>query len=98
MFNLACDGASRSRPHEWFGAMVAVPDIVADRSHQLAHTAKGSSADALGGDFRKESFDQIQPGSTRRREMPLIARVRLKPSLHRGMGVGRIVVQDQMNR
>ena len=78
--------------------MVAPADVVEDSSYQLADTAEGSSPDTLVGNFREEAFHQIQPGSAGGREVPVIAGVCRKPSLHRRMGVGAIVVEDQMNR
>jgi hypothetical protein len=78
--------------------MVASADIVADRSHQFAETAEGSSPDTLVGDFSEEAFHQIQPGSTGGREVPVIAGVCRKPSLHGKVGVGAIVVENQMDR
>ena len=78
--------------------MVAAADVVADGSCQLANAAEGSSPDTLVGDFREEAFHQIQPGSAGRGEVPVIAGVGSKPGLHRWMGMGAIVIEDQMNR
>src|SRR5439155_1507008 len=50
------------------------------------------------GSPREEAFHQIQPGSAGRGEVPVIAGVRGKPGLHRRVGVGAIVVEDQMDR
>jgi len=71
--------------------------IVADRSYQLADTAGGSSPDTLVGDFREEAFHQIQPGGAGRREVPVIAGKRDKPSSTAGW-LGAMVVGDQMDR
>jgi hypothetical protein len=64
--------------------VVAPADLVADGSYQLADAAEGSSPDTLVGDFSEEAFHQIQPGSTGRCEVPVIAGVGGKPGLHRG--------------
>ena len=73
-------------------------DVVQDGSHQLAHTAEGSAPDTLVGDLSKEAFHQVQPGSIGGREVPVIAGVCRKPFLRRRMGVGGIVVEDEMDR
>src|ERR1035437_9125827 len=62
------------------------------------YTAEGSAPDTLVGNLREEAFHQVQPGSTRGREVSVIAGVCGKPCLHRRMGVGGIVVEDEMNR
>src|SRR5690348_10849478 len=98
MSNLAGDRAGRSSTYERLRTVVAPPDVVADRSNQLADTAEGSSPDTIVGDFREVKFYQIQPGSAGRGEVSVIAGVRSKPGFHRRMGVGAIVVEDQMDR
>src|SRR2546430_7710997 len=97
MSNLASNGASRGRPHERARTVVAPADVIADGAYQLANAAEGSAPDALVGDFREEAFHQIQPRSPGGREVPVITGMRPKPGLHRRMGVGAIVVQDQMD-
>jgi hypothetical protein len=77
--------------------MVAAADVISDGPHQLADVAEGSTADALVGDLREESFHQIKPRSTRGSEVAVIARMLGKPGLYRRMGVGAIVVQYQMD-
>lgn len=64
MSNLAGNGASRRSPHEGLGMMIAVADVFADRAHQFADAAEGSSADALVCDFREKAFHQVQPRSS----------------------------------
>src|SRR5208337_5390596 len=98
MSDLASNRASRGGPHERLRTVVALAYVIADRSYQLPDTAEGSAPDALVGDFREEAFHQIQPGSAGGGEVPVIARVCGKPSLHVGMRVGAIVVEHEMNR
>src|ERR1700747_1267036 len=97
MFNLARNRASRGRPHKRLRAMVALADVITDRSYQLSHATEGPSADALVGDFRKKAFHQIQPRSPSRSEVPMIPGVRGKPGLHRRMRVRTIIIQNQMD-
>ncbi len=77
--------------------VVAATDVIEDGSHQLPDTAEGSSPDTLVSNLREEAFHQIEPGSARGREVPVIPGVCGKPGLHRRMGVGGIVVEDEMN-
>src|SRR5215469_492325 len=97
MSNFASNGASRGRPHEGLRIVVAAADVVANRSYQFADAAEGSATDALVGDFREEAFHQVQPRSSRRGEVAVIAGMLCKPGIYRGMGVGAIVVQDEMD-
>src|SRR5215469_2766385 len=97
MSNFASNGASRGRPHEGLRIVVAAADVVANRSYQFADAAEGSAPDVLVGDFREEAFHQVQPRSSRRGEVAVIAGMLCKPGIYRGMGVGAIVVQDEMD-
>src|ERR1700675_3608515 len=98
MFNLASNRARRGGPDEGLRTAIAAADVVADLSNQFAHAAEGSSPDAFVGNLGEEAFHKIQPGGTRGREVPVIAGVGCKPGLDRRMGVGGIVVENQMNR
>jgi len=98
MPNLASDRARGGSPDEGLGSAVAATDVIEDDSDQFAHAAEGSPPDALVGNLGEEAFHQVQPGSAGGREVPVIAGVCGKPCLHRRMGGGGIVVEDEMNR
>jgi hypothetical protein len=59
MPNLACNRASRGRPNEWLGMMIAAADVITDCPYQLADAAERSSPDALVGDFCEETLHQV---------------------------------------
>jgi len=72
--------------------------VLVDGLNQFRHTAKHSAAEALGGEFPEEAFHQIEPRATRRREMHMKAGVPYEPLLHRGVLMGGIVIDDEMER
>jgi len=98
MPNFASNRVRRGRPDKGLRAVVALTYVISNRSYQLTDAAEGSSPDAFVGDFREEAFHQIQPGSAGGSEMPVITGVLGKPSLHLGMGMGAIVIEDEVNR
>lgn len=51
----------------------------------------------LVGDFRGETLHQVQPGSPRRREVPVIAGMGGELGFHGGMGMGAIIVEDEVD-
>ena len=71
-------------------------NVVGDCGDQLGHTLERSSPDPLVGEVSEESFDEVEPGRTRRNEVKMKARVLLDPAPDLGMLVGGVVIQDEM--
>ena len=68
-----------------------------DRFLQRLDCFERPTPDPLLGDRSEESFDLVDPGGTRRREVDNEPRVFRQPSFHRGSLVSRIVVHHQVN-
>ena len=66
-------------------------------SNQVRDTLEDSAPYPFPSQFRKPALDQVQPGGTRRREMQVKARMFPEPFFHPRMGMGSVVVQDQMD-
>ena len=60
-----------------------VADIVTDGAFQFSDRTKRAASNAFAGDLGKPSFYLIEPGSTRRGEVHLVARVIGEPLLSR---------------
>ena len=73
-----------------------VRDVLFNGLNQFRHAPEYASADPFGGQFAEEAFDQIEPRTARGRAMHVEPRMPLEPPLHRGVLVGRIIVDDEM--
>ena len=71
-------------------------DEVFDACDELRNGGKSATADALAGQFAKESLDHIQPRTTGRDEVHVKATMPLEPRLDLRVLVGRVVVNDEV--
>ena len=76
---------------------VVFADVIADGFFQGGDAAEGSAPDAFSGDFGKPALDLIEPGGPGGREVPMKAWMVGELLLNRGMLVGAVVIQDEMN-
>src|SRR5262249_32983267 len=86
-----------SGPDEGFGMPVVVRDVILDGANQIRDAAKRAAANALARDLGKPTFDQIQPRRAGRNEMTLLAGMGGEPPFNGRMGVGAVVVEDEMH-
>ena len=74
-----------------------VMDEVIDLGRQFFHAPECASANGLLGNDVEPDLNLVKPGSVGRRQMDMETRVQGQPSLHPGMLVSGIVIDDQMN-
>src|SRR5215472_4156239 len=67
-----------------------------DGCDQLSNAGEGAPADGLVRELGEPALDQVEPGRAGGDEMQLEARMLCQPSLDLGVGVGAVVVEDQM--
>jgi hypothetical protein len=91
------DVVSRFGPGEGLWLRVVLGQVVVDGDLQFVDAGVTAPADALGRDFGKEAFDQVEPGRAGRREVQLEARVLRQPGLDLGRLVGGVVVEHEMH-
>lgn len=83
-------------PDERPGFLIIDPDIFMNRPNQFFNAGEGSSSNPFPRQFSKPAFDHVQPRRTRRREVKMKTRVLGQPVFDDRVGVGPIVIQDQM--
>src|SRR5258707_8642604 len=71
-------------------------DVAANGGDEGGNTAERATAQALAGELGEEALDEIQPGGASRGEVKMKSRVLREPRLHRGMLVGAVVVENEM--
>ncbi len=97
MTHLLQNALGRGRPDERLSVAVVMRHIVFDRANQVRHAAEGPPANPLARDLGEPALDQIEPRGTRRHEVAVIPGVGGEPRFHRGVCMGRVVVEDQMD-
>ncbi len=83
-------------PDERLGILAMRGDVLLDSGDQFGHAAEDATRQAIAGKATGEALDDVEPGSGRRREMNVEARMLLQPRLDLRMLVCRVVVADQM--
>ena len=63
---------------------------------EIAHSSKGAAPDGFVGELAEPALDQIQPRRAGGDEVEMEAVVLGEPSLDLGVGMGAVVVQNQM--
>src|SRR5262245_9233359 len=91
------DLVSRLRPDEGRRARVGQLDISPDGGFQLARAAMDAPAQLLRRQRGEPALHQIDPRTTRRREVDMEARVPGRPAVNAGRLVGAGVVDDQVD-
>jgi len=81
-----------------FGVGIATIKVVQDGLFQFMDAAEDAAANPFLGEVAEEALDQVEPGSRGGREVQMEARMLAQPGGHVGMLVGRIVVDDEMDR
>ena len=71
--------------------------IFVDGGFEFGDAFKHAAADAIAGDEGEEAFDLVEPGTGRRREVHMEARMPFEPRFDLGMLVRGVVVGDQMH-
>src|ERR1700735_5688455 len=84
------------RPNKRGGSFVIVSQVFLEGTNQIRHAVKDAAPQALFGHVSKEALHHIEPGRAGGREMQVKARTLGQPSLHRGMLMRRVIVQDQV--
>ena len=67
-----------------------------DCGFEFGDAVEDAAADGVLGDQAEEALDLIDPGRRSRREVDVEARVALEPGFDRGVLVGGVVVDDQV--
>ena len=84
-------------PHKGLGLAVVCSDVIGDGLFEIVDAVKGAAAQPLLRDFGKPTFDLVEPGGARRREVQVIARPAAQPVRYLRGFVGPVVVQYQMH-
>lgn len=92
------DRLARGFPSVGSGAEVVVSQVDVDRRDQLADTGEAALANDVIGELPEETLDEIHPGGAGRGEVDVNARMLFEPGADDRMLVGRVVVDDQMQR
>ncbi len=71
-------------------------DIVSDGHDEFFYIAEDAAPEPVLSQIAKEAFHHVEPGTARRREVEVKARMTAQPSLHLRMFVRGIVIDDQM--
>ena len=71
-------------------------DIFANRPDQFRNAGESPPANPFPRQFSEPSFDHVQPGRTRRREMEMKTRVFGQPLFDDRVGMRSIIIQNQM--
>lgn len=95
--NLSEDEIRRSSPDKRRWIVVVGFEILLDGSFQFVDGAKGAAAQPLLGDFGEPTLDLVEPQTTDRSEVEMIARSALEPRGHLRRLVGVMVVEHQMH-
>ncbi len=75
---------------------VVKPDEVFDDGHKFRYALEDTAPDLFAGDLPEPPFHEIQAGRRGRSEMQMKSRMLVQPLSNTGVGVGPVVVQDQM--
>ena len=73
-------------------------DVLGNGLLEFVHACEAVAPDAVLGDVAEEPLDHVEPGGAGGREVHDEARVFDEPGLHVGMLMGRVVVDDQVQR
>jgi len=71
-------------------------DVILNRSDQFLHAMERAATQALLGQVAKPTFDQVEPGTGRGREVQVQARMNAQPVLDIRMLMGGVVIHDQV--
>jgi len=83
-------------PDEGFRFLIMNLDIFANRPDQFRNAGECPPANPFPCQFSEPSFDHVQPGRTRRREMEMKTRVFGQPLFDDRVGMRSVIIQDQM--
>jgi hypothetical protein len=83
-------------PDKGFRLPIMESNIFFDRLDQIGDAGEGSPSNPFPGQFSEPSFDHVQPGRTRRREVEMETRVFGQPLFDDRVGMRSIFIQDQM--
>ena len=85
-------------PDEWFGIGIGLGDEAIDGGLEIKDGSEHAALEAATRELGEEAFDRVEPGSGDRGEVECPARMPGQPFLHFRMLVGRIVVDDGVDR
>ena len=85
-------------PHEWFRVGVGRGEEAVYGSNELWNALETVTPHPLFGQFSKPPLNQVQPGRTGGGEMEREPRMFLQPSLHTGLLVSPIVIDDEVQQ
>ena len=94
--DLLQDVGSFGRPDEGLGIGVVARDVFFNGFDQLRDASEATTSELFMSQVSKESLDHVEPGSTGRSEMNVEPFMLFHPSLHVGMFVRRVVVDNEM--
>ena len=97
-FDSSEDALWVSGPDEWFGIDIGLGDEAIDGGLEIKDGSEHAALEATAGELGEEAFDRIEPGSGGWGEVECPARMSGQPFLHLRMLVGRIVVDDGVDR
>ena len=96
MLELFQDVCNRFGPHERLRVLVTEPNELVDCGDQVWHAREDPSANALARNLTEPPLNEIQPRGTRRGKMQMKSGMFCQPLFDIGMGVGPVIVQDQV--
>ena len=84
-------------PHEGLGVVVVLLEVTVDGGLEVGGGPEDAAPDALTGEFGEEAFDSIEPGAGFWGEVEGPTGMPVEPSLHLGMLVTGVIVDDGMD-
>jgi hypothetical protein len=83
-------------PDENFGVVILMAQKVFNGGNEIRNAFEDSTSNPALRQFSEPSFDHIQPGSARGREMEVHAGVSFKPTLRSRTFMRAVIVHDKM--
>jgi hypothetical protein len=77
-------------------AVVPAVDEATDRGDEVFDASEAAAADGLASDDAEEDLDHVEPGSRGGLKFRVIPSVVFQPGAHRGVFVGAVVVQHDV--
>ena len=85
-------------PMEGLRLGIVILEEAVDGGLEVDNRTEDAAFEATLGQFGEEALDRIEPGGRGRGEVERPARVALKPGPHPGVLVGRVIVEDDVDR
>ncbi len=91
------DLVDRLRPHEGLGSGIAEGNVGKDRGFERRRAPMRPALDLFVGEQGEPAFDEIEPGTTGRREVEMEPALAGQPAVNHRRLVGAVVIENQVH-